>query len=70
MNSKQKALLKDIIKAMECEREISYKAYNKAELEEDGEQVAYKEGELSGIDRMIELVKTVEQEDKKNGDKR
>lgn len=46
-----------ILKTMEEIRETSYRAYEEALQYEEDLQIAYREGSLAGMDRMIQAVR-------------
>ena len=48
--------MQELLKKMQEDREIAYKVYREAELTEDEAGLAYADGVLSGIDRMIKIV--------------
>lgn len=54
--------MQELLKKMQEERERAYRVYREAELTADERTLAYDEGVLDGIYRMIKLVKeTIEE---------
>lgn len=48
--------MQELLKKMQEERESAYRVYREAELTEDEKGLAYVDGVLDGINRMIKLV--------------
>ena len=48
--------MEELLKKMQEERDSAYRVYREAELTEIDSSLAYTEGVLSGINRMIKLV--------------
>ena len=47
---------KELLKKMQEERDSAYRVFREAELTEDEKYLAYVDGVLSGINRMIDIV--------------
>lgn len=48
--------MQELLKKMQEDRESAYRVYREAELTEDEKGLAYADGVLDGINRMIKLV--------------